>query len=145
MMKSQKFWRFALAALLLSAFVFETMPGSVRHLGIHIPEAVYNFFTLTGEEPAAALLPLAGYATVVAAVLALVAAFSKKRPIFKAVGWCSLIAAALTAMPYVMQAENTYLQPNVLITILLTVCWLIAMMLDKKKDAQQTTEEGPRL
>lgn len=144
-MKYQKILKFALPALLMSALMFEVMPGSVRFYGAAAQEMLLNFFNLSNL-PAAGYLILAGYATVVAVILALVAAFSKKHPIFKAVSWCTLIAAALTAAPYMMPQEEGFLQPNVIVTILLTACWLIALLLDKRKNNQENAEKhGPRL
>lgn len=143
-MKNQKFWKFSLPALLMSAFAFETMPGSVQYYGaglVQIPEIAYNFFSFQAEHPAAVCLPLAGCVTVLAMVFALVAAFSKKRPIFKLVRYTSLAAAALASAPLAVRTEGVFLQPNVIVTILLTACWLIGMILDKK-DAR--TEENPK-
>ena len=148
-MKNQKFWKFSLPALLMSAFAFETMPGSVRYYAadlVQAPEVAFNFFNLQLEHSAAACLPLAGIVTLIAMGMAILAAFSKKYPIFKMISWTSLAAAALSAAPYVVQSENGFLHPNVVVTILLTACWLIGMMLDKKKDAQQEKKpEGRRL
>lgn len=144
-MKYHKLLKFALPALLMSALMFELLPGSVRFYGSSIPEKLLNFFNLENL-PAASYLILAGYATAIAVILALVAAFSKKHPIFKAVSWCSLAAAALTAAPYVMTQEDGFLQPNVMVTLLLTACWLIALLLDKNKNKPENTENhGPRL
>ena len=143
-MKNQKFWKFSLPALLMSAFSFELIPGSVRYYRagfVSAPEVAYNFFEQL-EHPAAACLPIAGAVTFVAMILALVAAFSKKYPIFKMVSWASLAAAAFTAGPYMIQSKGSLLQPNVVVTILLTACWLIAMMLEKNKTAPQ--EEKPK-
>lgn len=144
-MKYRKILKFSLPALLMSALMFEIMPGSVRFYGSSVQEKLLNFFNLENL-PTAAYLILAGYATVIAVILALVAAFSKKHPIFKAVSWCALIAAALTAAPYMMPQEDGFLQPNVIVTVLLTACWLIALLLDKHKNNQENTEKhGPRL
>ena len=144
-MKNLKFWKFSLPALLMSAFSFEIIPGSVRYFAagmVQIPEAAYHFFNLQVEHPAAACLPLAGVVTFVAMGMALVAAFSKKHPIFKLVSWTSLAAAAFTAVPYVVLTEGIFVQPNVIVTILLTACWLIAMMLEKNKNVPP--EEKPK-
>lgn len=138
-MKKEKIMKWALPALLMSAITFELMPGSVHYNIISLPKVGYHFFNLQMGYMSASCLTLAGYATFLALVLALVAAFSKKHPIFKAVSWCSLIAASLTAAPYMIPAEEMVLQPNVIITILLTACWLIAFLLDKEKG----TEEKP--
>ena len=144
-MKYQKILNYILPALLMSAMTFELMPGSVRFYGLSAPEKLLNFFNLENL-PAASYLILAGYATVVALILALVAAFSKKHPIFKAVSWCALIAASLTAAPYVMPQEDGLLQSNVIVTVLLTACWLIALLLDKQKNSQENEKNhGPRL
>ena len=149
-MGNQKYWKFSLPALLMSAFAFELMPGSVRYYSadlVAIPEAAYNFFELQLENSAAAAcLPLAGAVTFVAMMMAMVAAFSKKYPIFKMVGWTSLIAAAFTAAPYMLMSDGSLLQPNVVVTILLTACWLIGMMLEKKKtDPQEEKPKGRHL
>ena len=144
-MKYQKILKFALPALLMSALTFEIMPGSVRYYSASAPEMLLNFFNLENLA-ASGYLILASYATVVAVILALVAAFSKKHPIFKAVSWCALIAAALTAAPYMMPQEEGFLQPNVIVTVLLTACWLIALLMDKHKNTQENAENhGPRL
>ena len=145
-MNKQKIMKWALPALMMSALMFESMPGSVRYLEIQIPEQAmaYHFFNLQSQDVAANCLTLAGYVTIVGVILALIAAFSKKHPIFNAVAWCSLVAAALTAVPY-MQPEELLWQPNVIITIILTVCWLIAFLLDKKTKAPEGTDANPRL
>ncbi len=145
-MKNPKFWKMALPALLLSALMFETMPGSVGVFGqVATPETVYNFFNLQAEHPAAACLPLAGLVTAVTAILALVGLFSKKVSAHKAVCWGSLVAAALTAVPYMVPSEGVLLQPNVIITILLSLCWLAAFLQDKKEEKTETAEPGRRL
>ena len=134
-MGNQKYWKFSLPALLMSAFAFELMPGSVRYYSADLvaaPEAAYNFFELQLENSAM--------------MMAMVAAFSKKYPIFKMVGWTSLIAAAFTAAPYMLMSDGSLLQPNVVVTILLTACWLIGMMLEKKKtDPQEEKPKGRHL
>ncbi len=146
-MKNNTISKMALPALMMSALMFQLLPGSVRVLGmVSIPEAAYNFFSLPMDHPAALCLPLAGMITVAAFILSMVATFSKNHPVFKATAWCALCAAALSAAPYIVQAEDIFLQPNVIVIILLTGCWLIAMNKNKKKDTQQGTEAtGPRL
>lgn len=144
-MKYHKLLKFALPALLMSALMFELMPGSVRFYGTSVPEKVLNFFNLA-DLPAGGYLVLAGYVTGLAVILALVAAFSRKHPIFKAVSWSSLAAAALAAAPYAMPQDAGLLQPNVVVLLLLTGCWLIALLLDKNKNTPENTEnQGPRL
>ncbi len=145
-MKNPKLWKMALPALLLSALMLETMPGSVGVFGqVAIPETAYNFFDLQANHPAASCLPLAGLVTGVTAILALLGLFSKKVNAFKAVSWGSLVAAALTAVPYMVPSEGVMLQPNVIITILLSGCWLIAFLQDKKQEKTETAEPGRRL
>lgn len=145
-MNKQKILKFALPALLMSALMFESMPGSVRWYGPSAPEMLLNFFNIQTDLLAASCLPLAGYVTVVALVLALVVAFSKKHTPFKAVSWCSLAAAALSGAPYLAAQEGTLIQPNVIVTVLLTACWLIALYLDKNKNKEETASaHGPRL
>ena len=80
-MNKTKLWKIAMPALLASALVFETMPGSVREYtaaesGITTVSA--NFFTVQSQHPAVMCLPLAGTLTMAVLILALVAAFSKK-------------------------------------------------------------------
>ena len=145
-MKIQKILKLALPALLLSALVFEWMPGSVRYYTQSAEAVSYHFFNIQTEHPTTGYLILAGYATIVAVILALVAAFSKKRQPLKVLSWCCLAAAALTGTPYMMPREGMLLQPNVIVTLLLTACWLIALFLDKNKNKEEaTTAQGPRL
>lgn len=144
-MNKQKFMKWALPALLMSALFFEAMPGSVRSYAA-IPTTMYHFFNLDMNHLAASCLSFAGIATAVTVILALVAAFSKKHPIFKAVSWCSLAAASLTAAPYFVHSDGLVLQPNVIITLILTACWLIALRLDKTANAETAKKENhPRL
>ncbi len=148
MMKNLNIWKFTLPALLMSALVFELLPGSVRSVGAGADEMAYyyNFFDVQSAHPAALCLPLAGMVTVVAIALSLVASFSVTRPVYKATAWCALAAAALSAAPYIVQAEGIYLHPNVMATLLLSICWLLAMGMDRKKPAKREPEKtGPRL
>ncbi len=148
-MNKTKLWKIAMPALLASALVFETMPGSVREYtaaesGITTVSA--NFFTVQSQHPAVMCLPLAGTLTMAVLILALVAAFSKKNGLLKAVYWISLAAATLTAVPYMMQSEGISLQPNVIVTTLLFAVWFIAWMLERKgRTGGEKAEEGRRL
>ena len=143
-MKNEKLWRLSLPALTASACVFETMPGSVREFAADVvttPEAAYNFFTLQSQHRAAMCMPLAGGLTLIALGFALAAAFFKKRTAVKMVCWLALVAAALTAMPYVLVTEGVTLQPNVIVTLILFAVWLIAWMLDRKSEPAEEKRE----
>lgn len=144
-MNKQKIMKLALPALLMSALIFQAMPGSVRYYGASVPEKLLNFFNLENL-PAAGYLVLASYATALAMVLAMVTAFSKKHQPLRLVSWCALIAGALTTAPYVIAQNGELLQPNVIITILLTGCWLLAFYMDKQKAKQDNApDQGRRL
>ena len=144
-MNKRKMIKWALPALLMSALTFELMRHSVATDLLMIPENVCNFFSPPGEGMAASCLTLAGVATVIAMVLALVALCFKK-DLYKLIGWCSLAAASLASVPYMVQTEEVFMRPNVVIIIILTVCWLLAMVLDKKKDAEEKAKsKGRRL
>lgn len=148
-MKKQKIMKWALPALLMSAVTFELMPGSVKCYAkdlAAVPEYVgYNFFTLESESVAAACLPLAGMVTVVTMILALVCACFKKSSFYKSVSWCSLAASALAAAPYIAASETEFIQPNVIVILILIGCWLVAMSLDKNKDKAEEEYQGRRL
>jgi hypothetical protein len=59
---------------------------------------------------------------------------------------CSLGAGALAAAPYLTNTADVFVQPNVVVLLLLLACWLIAMSLDKKKDAEEGKKpQGKRL
>ncbi len=137
-MNKQKIMKWALPALLMSGFFFEIMPGSVTYYAkeaVTIPEAAWNFFTSPVQGMAASCLILAGVATIIAMVLALVALCFKKNDLYKLIGWCSLAAGAFAAVPYMVATEEELLQPNVVVLLILMACWLLAMALDKKKEA----------
>ena len=138
-MNKQKMMKFALPALLMSALTFACLPGSVTYYGPVVPDKMMNFFDVQVDHPAAGFLPMAGVVTVLGMVLALVAAFSKKHKPFNLISWCSLGAAALTAAPYMVTQEGAFLQPNVIVTLILSVCWLLAMLQHKKDGKEETT------
>ena len=148
-MKKQRIMKWALPALLMSGLVFELMPGSVGYYAkgvATIPEAAWSFFSPPVEGMAASCLMLAGVATIAAMVLALVALCFKKGDLYKLTAWCSLAAGSLTAIPYIVATEEELLQPNVVVLLILVTCWLLAMALDKKKDAPEKAEsKGRRL
>lgn len=137
-MKKQQIMKWALPALLMSVMTFELMPGSVKVFAKDLaatPEFVgYNFFTVESETMAASCLPIAGVVTFAALVLALVAACFKKAGLYKIICWGSLAAGALAAVPYVAASETEFIQPNVMVILLLTGCWLLTLALDKAKD-----------
>ncbi len=149
-MNKNKVMKWALPALAMSAMTFELLPGSVGYYAkdvVAAPEnTVFNFFTVKAETVAASCLPLAGLVTFVVLALALVAVCFKKPGLYGTIGWCSLGAAVLSAMPYIIQAETVFLQPNVVVILLLCGCWLLAQSLSKKcpADAEQP-KQGRRL
>lgn len=148
-MNKQKIMKWALPALLMSALTFEMMPGSVSYHAkgiVVIPEAAWSFFAPPTEGMAASCLILAGTATIIAMVLALVALCFKKKDLYKLTGWCSLAAGAFAAVPYMVATEEELLQPNVVVLLLLMASWLLAMALDKKKDTEEkAAPKGRRL
>ena len=80
-MNKQRIMKWALPALLMSALFFELMPGSVQYYAKDvavIPEGTWNFFAVPVEGTAASCLPIAGIATLVAVILAVVALCFKK-------------------------------------------------------------------
>lgn len=148
-MNKQKIMKWALPALLMSAMTFEIMPGSVQYYAkdpAKALEGAWTFFTPPVEGMAGSCLPLAGVVTFAAMVLALVAACFKKGNLYKTVGWCCLGGGALSAMPYIQPVADAVVQPNVAVMLILLVCWLLAMHMDKKK-AEMEGEEitGRRL
>jgi uncharacterized membrane protein len=135
-MNKQKIMKWALPALLMSAMTFEIMPGSVQYYtknSAMAPEGTWTFFAPPVEGMAGSCLTLAGVVTFVAMVLALVAACFKKANLYKTVGWCCLGGGALSAMPYIQPVADAVVQPNVAVMLILLVCWLLAMYMDKKK------------
>lgn len=148
-MKKQKIMKWALPALLMSAMTFELMPGSVKVFTkelVTAPESAgYNFFTVEGETVVAACLPVAAMVTMVTMILALACACFKKAGFFKTVAWCSLAAGALTAVPYMAGSEMEFIQPNVIVLLILIACWLLAMALDKNKGKAEEEYQGRRL
>ncbi len=149
-MNKQKIMKWALPALLMSAMTFELMAGSVRVFTkdlVNVPESTgYNFFTVEAENLAASCLPIAGVVTFAAFVLALVSACIQKRRFYRATSWCSLAAGALTAVPYVSSTEDVFVQPNVIVLLILVGCWLLAGVLDKKKNVvEENAPQGPHL
>ena len=133
----KKLMKWVLPALLMSALTFEIMPGSVACYGSTAPEGTWNFFTFPVEGTAAACLVLAAAATFVAMVLALVAVCFKKDRLHIFTGWCCLAAAALAAVPYTAGSAELFVQPNVVVLLILTVCWLLAMSTDKKSGSKE--------
>lgn len=148
-MKKRNILKWSLPALVMSAMTFELLPGSVQYYAkdfVADPEAAWNFFSPPVQSAAASYLSAAGLATAVALVLALAATCFGKTAAYKWTSWCSLAAGALTAMPYVSATADAFLQPNVVILLLLMAAWLVAMALDKKKDSQEKEKtKGRRL
>lgn len=147
-MKAQKALKWFLVALLMSAMTFELLPGSVQYYakGATTETAAYNFFTVEMQSVAASCLPIAGIATFVLLILGLVAACFKKVGLYKIVRWGSLGTAALAAMPYVAVSENEFLQPNVMVILIMTGCWLLAASVDKQKNSPaEGAYQGRRL
>lgn len=134
-MNRQKIMKWALPALLLSAMTFEIMPGSVSHSADLAAgeEILWNFFSLPTQGMATSCLMLAGVLTLATAVLALVATFLTKKNLYRLVGYGSLGSAALASVPYLAAAEKA-LFPNVVVILILTCSWLLAMLLDKQKE-----------
>jgi uncharacterized membrane protein len=150
MMNKQKIMKWALCALLMSAMTFELMPGSVGYFVkdmVSIPEgSAHNFFTPPVQGTAGSCLILCGVVTFVAMVMAIVAVCLKKNGLYRTIGMCSLGAGALAAAPYLTNTADVFVQPNVVVLLLLLACWLIAMSLDKKKDAEEGKKpQGKRL
>lgn len=147
-MKKTNWMKWALPALLMSAVTFEMLPGSVQYYAkdfVAAPEAAWNFFSPPVQSTAASCLSVAGVVTLVALVLALVSACFQKR-LYQVTGWCALAAATLAAVPYMTATEEELLQPNVVVLLVLMASWLLALALDKKKDAQDQPEsKGRRL
>ena len=136
-----KFWKIALPALIMSAFTFEILPGSVAYYTtetIQTPETAWNFFTVPAQGMVQSCLMLAAFVTFAAMILALVALCFKK-PVYQFTGWCSLGAGALAAVPYMTASAEAFAQPNVVILLVLMACWLIAMYLYKKQDQAETS------
>lgn len=149
-MNKQKVMKWGLPALLMSAMTFELMPGSVGYYTkelITTPEGKnWNFFAPPVEGTVGSCLILCGVVTFVAMVLAIVAACMKKKGLYRPVGWCSLGAGALAAAPYLVNTADAFVQPNVVVFILLLACWLMAMYLDKDKSEEENTKPlGRRL
>ena len=146
-MNKYKILKWALPAILLSAMTFEIMPGSVSHSGdlTADPEMLWNFFSLPVQGMATSCLGLAGVLTLATMVLALVVTIFKKKNLYRLVSYCSLGAAALASVPY-MAAGEIKLFPNVVIILILTCSWLLALFLDKQKDDQEEKKlKGRRL
>ena len=137
-MNRQKIMKWALPALLLSAMTFEIMPGSVSHSADLAAgeEILWNFFSMPTQGMATSCLMLAGVLTLATAVLALVATFLTKKNLYRLVGYCSLGSAALASVPYIVAAEEL-LFPNVVILLILTCSWLLALFLDKHKENEK--------
>lgn len=149
-MKNQKFKKWALPALLMSAMTFELMPGSVAYYTkelVTIPEGkTWNFFTPPVDGTVGYCLMLCAAVTFVAMVMAIAAACMNKQGLYRTIAWCSLGAGALAAAPYMTNTADAFVQPNVVVFILLLTCWLIAMSLDKKQDQEENTKpQGRRL
>lgn len=148
-MNKQKFMKWALPALLMSAMTFELMPGSVGYYTkelITTPEHKgWNFFDPPVDGTVGSCLMLCAAVTFLAMVMAIAAACMHKKGLYRAIGWCSLGAGALAAAPYLTNTADVFVQPNVIVLILLLACWLMAMSMDKKKDAQEAEKPGRRL
>ena len=147
-MNKQKILKFALPALLMSAMTFEILPGSVAYHSsgsVQLPEGAWNFFTVPIQGMLLTCLTMAAFATFVSVMLAVVALCFKK-PLYKFTGWCSLGAGALTAVPYMTASAEEFVQPNVVILLVLMASWLIAMHLNKNQNqAEQGATKGNRL
>jgi len=148
-MNKQKIMKWALPALLMSAMTFELMPGSVGYFGkdmVTAPEGgAWNFFNTPVEGMVGSCLILCGIVTFAAMVMAIVAACMKKQGLYRAIGWFSLGAGALGAVPYLDNTADVFVQPNVMVLLLLLACWLIAMSLDKKNAEEGKKPQGKRL
>ncbi len=146
-MNKQKVMKWVLPALLMSALTFELMPGSVNYYAkgvATLPETAWNFFNLPTQDMAASCLILAGTVTLIAMVLALVALCFKKKDMYKLISWCSLAAGSLAAVPYIVATAEELLQPNVVVLLILVAAWLLALALDKGKDAVEKAEPKNR-
>ena len=148
-MNQQKIMKWALPGLLMSAMTFELMPGCVGYCVkdmISTPEKKsWTFFEPPIQGTVGSCLILCGVVTFVAMVLAIAAACLKKQGIYRAIGWCSLGAGALAAAPYLTNTPDVFVQPNVMVFILLLACWLMAMSLDKKTVEEEKKSTGKRL
>lgn len=147
-MNKQKILKWALPALLMSAMTFEIMPGSVAYHAsesVQTPEAAWNFFTVPVQGMLLTCLTVAAFATFISMILALIALCFKK-PLYKISGWCSLGAGALTAVPYMTASAEEFVQPNVVILLVLMASWLIAMHLNKRQNQDENgATKGNRL
>lgn len=148
-MNKQKIMKWALPALLMSAMTFELMPGSVGYYAkdmVTAPEGgAWNFFNTPVEGMVGSCLILCGIVTFAAMVIAIAAACMKKKGLYRTIGWCSLGAGALAAVPYLTNTADVFVQPNVMVLLLLLACWLMAMSLDKKNAEEGKKPQGKRL
>ena len=145
MMKKYKILKWFLPALVMSAMTFELLPGSVIYYAKDLSAIeAFNFFTASSEAMGAPYLSAAGLVTALALILAMAASCFGKTSVYKWTSWSALAAGALASMPYIVQSEDGFLQPNVVILLLLLGAWLVAMALDKKKDAKDEKRPAGR-
>lgn len=140
-LKKQKTYMKIIPAMLMSAFIFESMTGSVAVY--HTDEAgklvgtAYNFFVPVPEYSAAFCLPLAGLLTFVGMVLSIYALCAKKPGMMPAVCWLTLAAAALATLPFMIPSEALSVRPQVVIAILLMAVWGLCFALRHAEGKEQ--------
>lgn len=138
-MKKDIFRRGALAALLMSALVFERLPGSVRFFDtVTQTTEAYSFFEINMNLVSTAVtLPLAGLITFLAAALAVVNLFAHKAFLERGILWTSLGAAILSVVPMLIRQEGVLLLPNVVVPVILMVVWLLVLVKTQKTEKRE--------
>ena len=118
-MKKTILWKIVLILLPALTFGLELMPDSVSVMLEEGPYQCSFFGTLPdGSHPLG--LGVAAMLTVITAVTAVVACFSKKQPWYTALIWVSLAAATMSVFPLLTRANPPVL-PTVIVALLLLV------------------------
>jgi len=144
-MKKKTIFNCFLALIPVAAFFMATTGDSVAVYDIAAQE-VYklSYFAPVVGASYAFLTPLAGWLTVVTAVLALVMILGKKAGCLPWLKWLSLVAACVAVAPMLLQG-NMRVVPNFFLPLLMMVEYLLCMFAGKADRVAPEKTEGRRL
>lgn len=138
-------FKWFLALTPVSAFFLATTGGSVTVYDISAQQVGHlSYFALVEGVPASLLLPLSGFLTAAASVLALVLVLGKKQGCCPWLKWISLIAACLAVAPMFMTSDVRVV-PNFLLPLLMMVEYVLCRFASGEKIRAGQETRGNRL
>lgn len=149
-MKNKLAWNLALIALLMVSVAIAAMPNAAAYYypdGEGTVDALPtygSFFDLNEDVTTGICLPLAGLLSGISLMLAVAAAISKKKSWLKGVAITTFWAMFFGALPIVVQTEIRVL-PNVCHPIAAGGAYLLAKLMQKKKEPEEAETAAPRL